>query len=121
MTHHETLAGITRDSKIEANTQTPHLWPDRAPILSHGAKKLVGKKILWLIGALGKSAQLGPDGYAAIDRGTFQWGKNLLSWELRTYDQHWLYRAFDNQFDDDNIRVIFVLTAQEAMENLTRS
>ncbi|GLS88428.1 hypothetical protein GCM10010873_34020 [Cypionkella aquatica] len=120
MTRHETIAHITRKSKIEANSQTPHLWPDLAPILSRGAKRLVGKKIHLLRSALIKSVGLGPDGHAELERGTLRWGKNSLSWEFRAYDQHLLYRAFDNQGGYETIRVIFVLTAQEALENLAQ-
>ena len=117
MTSHET---IMRKSKVEANGQTPYLWLDRAPMLSRGAKKLVGNKIPWLINTLIKSAELGPDGYPALDRGTLPWGKNSLSWELRAYDQYLLYRDFDNQIGEDNTQVIFVLTAQEALENFAQ-
>ena len=60
------------------------------------------------------------DGHAAFACGTLNWGKNSLSWELRTYDQNLAYRDFDNQVGDDKTRVIFVLTAQEALENLTQ-
>ena len=120
MTHHETVACITCKIKIETNIQTPHLWPDHSLMLSHEAKALLGERISWLINALEISAQLGPDGYAAFDCGTFRWGKNSVSWELRTYDQDCLYRVFDNQVDHDKIRVIFVLTAPEALENLAQ-
>lgn len=120
MIRHERVARIARENKVEANTQKPHLWPDRAPMLSHGVKKLVGKRIARLNNTLGKSAQLGPDGYAALACGTISWGNDSLSWELRTYDQHLLYRDFDNQVGDDKTRVIFVLTAKEALENLAQ-
>ena len=120
MTRHETVAGITRKSKVEASTQRPLLWHDRALILSRGAKKLVGKKTSWLIDALVKSAELGQDGHATLDRGTVRWGKNSLSWEMHTYDRYLLYRYFDNQIGEDKTRVIFVLTAQEALENLAQ-
>ena len=120
MTRHKRAARKARKSKVEANTQMPQLWPDRALILSRGARKLVGKKTSWLINALVRSAELGQDGQETLDRGTVRWGKNSLSWEMRTYDQHLLYRDFDNQIGEDKTQVIFVLTAQEASENLAQ-
>lgn len=120
MTSHGTITHRTRKNIAGADPQRPHLWPERAPILSCAAKKLVGKKTSWLIDSLAKRADLGPDGYAAFDRGTLSRRKISLSWVMRTYDQHLLYRDYDNQLGDDKIRLILVVTVQEAKENLAQ-
>lgn len=120
MTGHETITRRTHNNTAGAGSQRRHLWPERAPVLSSAAKKLVGKKTSWLMNSLVKRADLGPDGYSAFDRGTLPWGRFLLSWEMRTYDQHLLYRDFGNQPSDDKIRLILVVTAEEAKENLAQ-
>ena len=120
MTRHETIARHMSKNKVDAISPQPHVWPDRAPMLSRAEQKIVGRKVSWLKNALEKSAQLGPDGYAALDCGTVRWGKHSLSWELRAYDQNMLYRDFDDQVGDEKTRLIFVLTAQEMHENLSQ-
>ena len=117
MNREERSARPARISKIVQDERRPYYWPHRLPMLSQGAQAIVGTKTFWLLNALEKSAQIGHDGYAALDRGTFSWGKKLLHWELRAYDPHLLYRDFDYNGERDNNHFIFVLTAQEAQGN----